>query len=104
MEYTARHYIRLNGRMVTPGEIVTMEETDGKTARLLRMGALEPVKSIWRGVRDTPDEEPDDPDRDTTDEQDAPDEDAADEGAPEIDAMDGIVVAGKTTKRGRAKA
>ena len=110
MEYTVRHYIRLNGRMVTPGETVTLAETDERIARLLRLGALEPESDFQMElVRlreqeeaqlaqiDDPDAPPDDPD--TPDGQDE-----ATEYAPEIDAMDGIVGAGKTKKRGRAKA
>lgn len=109
MEYTARHYIRLNGRMVTPGESVALEETDERTVRLLRLGALEQGSDFqMEPVRlreqegeqivyiDSPDATTDDPDGQAESQEDA----------PEIDAMDGIVGAGKTQtrKRGRAKA
>lgn len=110
MEYTARHYVRLNGRMVSPGEIVTVQETDERVARLLRMGALEQESDFQMELQRLREQEEEQIDRiddpDTLDDDPDGQEEATTQDAPEIDAMDGIVGSRKTDtkKRGRARA
>ena len=106
--YIARHYVRVNGKMFTPGEVITEAIPDNKAGRLLAIGAISkaeaaPVQNERGPVPDgkreddkteysapvasgLPVPEEDDDENDT---DDAEDEEESE--APEIDVTDGIV-------------
>ena len=93
MKYVARHYIRLGGEQVTPGELIDVADEE-KAAWLRSVGAIEP---FWGGAQaaEAADAE------ETTDAEEA---DAASEPAalaPQIDASEGIV---RPAKKGRSRA
>ena len=102
MSYVAMHFVKINGRMYTQGEIIDEVMEESKKLRLLEHGAIHEIapvpqpetimipikeKTAEKTIPEEPAEEADD---------------AAD--APEIDIMDGIVGTTKTTKRRRTKA
>lgn len=111
--YIARHYVRVNGKMFTPGEVITESISKEKESRLLEKGAISKVEDapvlrkevITEGVskeEDTPDPRESEIDHkedqeignteENDDEEDATDEaEASDEEAPAIDVTDGIV-------------
>lgn len=97
MSYTAKHFVKIAGRMYTPGEIIDNPIPDDKLQRLLRLNAVEAIETAgaepvaWQDVpvhkeMDAHDELPTDT---------APDEDDGGEEVemPEIDVMDGVVTA-----------
>lgn len=97
MSYTAKHFVKIAGRMYTPGEIIDNPIQRDKLQRLLRLNAVEGIEAAgaepatWQDV----------PAREETDAHDelptdtAPDEDGGGEDVemPEIDVMDGVVTA-----------
>lgn len=92
MKYVARHYIRLGGEMITPGELICGMDEE-KAAWLRRVGAIEP---FWNAIQDSA------PEADEAAEEDA--QEASSEPsapAPQIDASAGIV---RPAKKGRSKA
>lgn len=97
MSYAAKHFVKIAGRMYTPGEIIDNPIPDDKLQRLLRLNAVEAIEAVgaepatWKDVpaheeMDARDELPTDT---------APDEDDSSEEVemPEIDVMDGVVTA-----------
>lgn len=110
MSYTAKHFVRIAGRMYTPGEIIDNPIPDDKLQRLLRLGAVATRATADEAVdatlteprdvlKDDTGENREIPDGGETDEDDS-DEDDSDEDAevPEIDAMDGVVPAEARTE------
>ena len=107
MDYLARHFVKIAGRVYTPGEIIDIPIPHEKLSRLLRIGAVTFISSIaGRGDRiyDPEAALPEVrgsmrpwPDKDTASGEDAPQEsgtaDGIQEEAPEIDAMDGVIAA-----------
>lgn len=96
--YIARHYVRVNGKMFTPGEVITEAIPDSKARRLLAIGAVSETEDApilnERGPAPDAVQENAQPEENEQDaESDAEDEEEADEEAeaPEIDVMDGIV-------------
>lgn len=88
MDYAARHYIHLSGRIFSPGEVIDQPISQAAIARLLQMDAL----VILEGS-DSPIEE-----AQTTEE--------SDEAIADIDGLDGILPApasGRATRKGRKK-
>ena len=88
MQYVAIHYVKIAGRMYTPGEIFTAELPAEKEQRLITKGA----------IRAMPDEvkEPETPietriTQSASEGTDYGETDEAEDEAPEIDVMDGIV-------------
>jgi hypothetical protein len=110
MSYAAKHYVRLAGRMYTPGEVIDIPIPEEQRERLLRLNAIvqiaEPDTGQGEAARDAYTEPP----------ASAPDEtdiaEDAEEEAPEIDVMDGIIPPAeaaaaaekKPTTKGRRKA
>lgn len=116
MDYLARHFVKIAGRVYTPGEIIDIPIPHEKLSRLLRIGAVTFIASTTgRGDRIY---EPEAalpeargsmrpwPDKDTASGEDAPQESGAADGireeAPEIDAMDGVIAA-PPSPAGKAK-
>lgn len=103
--YIARHYVRVNGKMFTPGEVITEAIPNDKAIRLAALNAIDKVADISPSENEAEladglkqeSNEPDysapvasalpEPEADDTD--DAEDEEEAE--APEIDVTDGIV-------------
>lgn len=116
MDYLARHFVKIAGRVYTPGEIIDRPIPQEKLSRLLRIGAVTFISSIaGRGDRiyDPEAALPEVrgsmrpwPDKDTASGEDAPQESGAADGireeAPEIDAMDGVIAA-PLSPAGKAK-
>ena len=87
MSYTAKHFVKIAGRMYTPGEIIDNPIPDDKLQRLLRLNAVEAIETACSAPEETDARE--DLPTDT-----APDEDGGEEvEMPEIDVMDGVVAA-----------
>jgi len=88
MQYVAIHYVKIAGRMYTPGEIFTAELPAEKEQRLITKGAIrampgevkEPEIPIESGITQSTSEDDDYGEADETEDE-----------APEIDVMDGIV-------------
>lgn len=100
MSYTAKHFVRIAGRMYTPGEIIDNHIPDDKLQRLLRLGAVATCATADEAVDATLTEPRDVLKDDAGENREIPDgggtgEDDSDEDAevPEIDAMDGVVPA-----------
>lgn len=107
MDYLARHFVKIAGRVYTPGEIIDRPIPQEKLSRLLRIGAVTFIASTTgRGDRiyDPEAALPEArgsmrpwPDKDAASVEDAPQESGTAEGiqeeAPEIDAMDGVIAA-----------
>ena len=96
--YIARHYVRVNGKMFTPGEVITEAIPDSKARRMLAIDAISKTEDApilnERGPYSDAVQENAQPEGNEQDaESDAEDEEEADEEAeaPEIDVMDGIV-------------
>lgn len=96
--YIARHYVRVNGKMFTPGEVITEAIPDSKARRLLAIGAVSktedaPILNERGPAPDAVQENAQPKENEQDAESDAEDEEEADEEAeaPEIDVMDGIV-------------
>ncbi len=91
MCYTAKHFVKIAGRMYTPGEIIDNPIPDDKLQRLLRLGAVEQIDTSGAELSasvssDAHDESPTDPAP-----EEAPDAEEDEAEAPEIDVMDGVV-------------
>lgn len=103
--YIARHYVRVNGKMFTPGEVITEAIPDSKARRMLAIDAISKTDDapIQNERGPAPDGKQEDdkteysapvasglpvPEEDD-DTDDAEDEEEAE--APEIDVTDGIV-------------
>ena len=104
--YIARHYVRVNGKMFTPGEVITEAIPDSKARRMLAIDAISKTEDAHilneRGPAPDIKQENDKQDNaspvasampEPEEADDAEDEEEADEEAeaPEIDVMDGIV-------------
>ena len=103
--YIARHYVRVNGKMFTPGEVITEAILNDKAIRLAALNAIDriddaPIQNERGPAPDGKQEDskqedaapvasglPEPEEDDDTD--DAEDETEAE--APEIDVTDGIV-------------
>lgn len=103
--YIARHYVRVNGKMFTPGEVITEAIPNDKAIRLAALNAIDRIEAalIQNEREPAPDGKQEDdkteysapvasglpePEEDD-DTDDAEDEEEAE--APEIDVTDGIV-------------
>lgn len=96
MSYTAKHFVKIAGRMYTPGEIIDNPIPDDKLQRLLRLNAVEAIEAAgaepatWK---DVPAPEETDAREDLPTDT-APDEDGGEEvEMPEINVMDGVITA-----------
>lgn len=91
MKYVARHYIRLGGEVITPGELLDVADEE-KAAWLRSTGAIEP---FWGGAQEAEaaDGEDEEEAQEASSESPAP--------APQIDASEGIV---RPAKKGRSRA
>ena len=106
--YIARHYVRVNGKMFTPGEVITEAIPNDKAIRLAALNAIDRIEAapIQNERGPAPDGKQEDDkteysapvasglpapeeDDDENDTDDAEDEEEAE--APEIDVTDGIV-------------
>lgn len=107
MQYLAKHFVRINGTMYVPGEIIEGDAfvSEESLARLLEHGAVEmfgnaelpPILSETDAQEETAAETVQ-----TADAAEEPEE--IEEAAPiEIDAMDGVVNAKSKKKTGRGK-
>ena len=94
MKYVARHYIRLGGEVITPGELLDVADEE-KAAWLRSAGAIEP---FWGGAQEAEAADGED-EEDEEDAQEASSESPAP--APQIDASEGIV---RPAKKGRSRA
>ena len=94
MRYAAIHYVKVNGRLYTPGEVIDGDIPPEKAERLIAIGALKIISapsSIPANVN-PPDNDPPENDAPEDDEDEGEDDDNAElEPAPEIDVSDGIV-------------
>lgn len=106
--YIARHYVRVSGKMFTPGEVITEAIPNDKAIRLAALNAIDKIEAapIQNGREPAPDGKQEDdkteysapvasglpvPEEDD-DENDTDDtEDETEAKAPEIDVTDGIV-------------
>ena len=121
--FIAKHFVKISGRMFTPGEMIDIPIPEGKRERLQRLGAIKPYGVIlpheedgaddvahpdFGGETSEPnvdhnaDEEAEMEDEEAEAEMDGEAEDAQE--APEIDVMDGIVAQPEKKSRGRKKA
>ena len=97
MSYTAKHFVKIAGRMYTPGEIIDNPIPDDKLQRLLRLNAVEAIETVgaepaaWQGI--PAHEEMDAHDESPTDTAPDEDDDGEEMEMPEIDVMDGVVTA-----------
>ena len=105
MKYIAKHYVKVAGRMVTPGEIFEADIPPQKEERLLRLGAIQrdetpendaskfmiPTMKNTQTPPEEPEDDTDDDDMDGFEEADEGDDDGenADEGNATDDADDG---------------
>lgn len=103
--YAARHYVRVNGKMFTPGEIITEKIDEDKAARLVRLSAISMMADEARTDMEPVKRGPAPEDTSVTDTPGMPDgeecsgkpveadvsEDEEEAEAPEIDVTDGIV-------------
>lgn len=90
MEYLAKHYVPIAGRMVTPGEIFSDKLPKAMEEWLLEAGAIERLKQIEETVDETPVEESE------------PEQiEEAYDTAPTIDVSEGIVKKAKKPRRTR---
>lgn len=103
--YIARHYVRVNGKMFTPGEVITEAIPNDKAIRLAALNAIDRIEAapIQNERGPAPDGKQEDDKREDAapvasglpepeeddDTDDAEDEEEAE--APEIDVTDGIV-------------
>ena len=103
--YIARHYVRVNGKMFTPGEVITETISNDKAIRLAALNAIDRIEDapIQNERGPAPDIKQEDGKQDNAapvastlpepeeddDTDDAEDEEEAE--APEIDVTDGIV-------------
>ena len=106
MSYVAMHFVKINGRMYTEGEIISEAMEESKKQRLLEHGAIREIAPAPEAAESRPlPEEPVKRPAKKAAKPAAPVEDAeADEDAevPEIDVMDGIVGARKRNARRKA--
>ena len=90
--YIAKHYVSVNGRMYSPGEVFSEDIPKSKEDWLRSKGAIEPAgctaQEVFEenGISDTEDLETEEP------ETEEPETEETEE-APEIDVMDGICAA-----------
>ena len=108
MQYIAKHFVRVNGNMYIPGEVLDTDDfvSEQSLTRLLRIGAVEPFGNSDT-LKDTPISEPVE-DATASAESTGSDEEEiteADGGCAEIeiDAMEGVVSAATAKKSGRRK-
>ena len=107
--YIAIHYVRVNGKMFTPGEIITEKIAPEKAERMSRLGAVRAADTACDReesadrVTDEQNKNCEEATEAALDETDADDEDAP---TPEIDVTAGIVPAEtpREKARGRKKA
>lgn len=110
MQYIAKHFVRVNGNMYVPGEVLETDAfvSEKSLARLVRIGAVEPF-----GKTEEPAEDPaadvgaknGAANAEGTESAQAEEFAEEDGGAAEIviDAMDGVVAASSGKKSGRRK-
>ena len=101
--YIARHYVRVNGKMFTPGEVITEKMTADKVAFLMEKDAINEIADtspskqegkLVDGLQKENGEQENNANQEqknTESESDAEDEADEEAEAPEIDVMDGIV-------------
>lgn len=100
--HIARHYVRVNGKMFTPGEVITEKITEAQERFLMGHDAISKMEDAAAPQGSEPDPNPEqasgEPDNNGApalpeDNDAADEEDEDEEEAPEIDVMDGIVAA-----------
>lgn len=97
MSYQAIHYVKIDGHVYAPGEIVKEHISSEKLDRLLRLGALATTNAP--SLVPVGNEDPENPEEDSK-----PDENDEDNGsAPEIDVSDGIVPQKEPTEGAEVK-
>lgn len=103
MIYTAKFYVKLSGRMYTPGELIHTNHDDDpvKIERLLKLGAIIPDDSALECEDATPDADDTSVSDDSALECADAEPDNDDTPAPKVDAMDGITR--PAAARGRKK-
>lgn len=118
--YIARHYVNVNGKMFTPGEVITEKITEEKERFLMGHDAISKVEDAAAPQESehapNPEQASGEPDNDGApalpEDNDAADEETeGEEEAPEIDVTDGIVTepepeeapAASTSKRSSKK-
>ena len=88
MVYTAKHYMRVAGQLLMPGDVFEAEFTKEQIDRYTRLGAIEEAQSAEAEANAEPEPV-------SAQQQDEPEETREDEEivmpAPEIDPMDSIV-------------
>lgn len=101
--YIARHYVRVNGKMFTPGEVITEAIPHEKAVRLAAMNAIDRMETApiqnERGPAPDGRQEDDEPEYSAPvasalpeqEEADDADDDEEEAEAPEIDVTDGII-------------
>ena len=98
--YIARHYVRVNGKMFTPGEVITEKITEEQESFLMGHDAISKEEDAAAPQESehapNPGQASGEPDNDGApalpEDNDAADEETeGEEEAPEIDVMDGIV-------------
>lgn len=108
MQYIAKHFVRVNGNMYIPGEVLDTDDfvSEQSLTRLMRIGAVEPFGNSDT-LKDAPMSEPaeDATEIAETAETDEEEITEADGGRAEIeiDAMDGVVSAATAKKSGRRR-
>lgn len=115
MVYCAVHYVSVNGKMFTPGEVITEEMTNEKVEWLMSKGALKMIGAPAAFPADKASKDADDSSKDADDSVkdadgsgDPPPTEEDEEEAPEIDITDSVIPATaeepkKTIKGGRKK-
>lgn len=111
MAYCAMHHVSVNGKLFTPGEIVTEKLTDEQVARLMSKGALKMIGAP--SVIPVPESPADTNDSENVDDEEllvAEEDEDEEEEAPVIDVTGSVIPAPaqeaepkKTTKGGRKK-
>lgn len=108
MQYIAKHFVRVNGNMYIPGEVLDTDDfvSEQSLTRLLRIGAVEPFGNSDT-LKDTPISEPVEDATASAESTGTEEEEIteADGGCAEIeiDAMEGVVSAATAKKSGRRK-
>lgn len=107
MQYIAKHFVRVNGNMYVPGEVLETDAfvSEKSLARLVRIGAVELFGKTEELAEDTAAADGAEnvaENAESTQAEEIPEEDG---GAAEIviDAMDGVVAASSGKKSGRRK-
>ena len=103
MDYIAKHFIRLSGRIYTPGEVVDADAfgSESRIHRMLRIGAIVADESFAISEEDDHDESLHDACEPALEAESAEERDDA--SRIEIDAMDGVVSASKHKSAGRKR-